>query len=39
MTIDAKARQKIEEAVQGKKDQEEKADAAIWAAVALNAGL
>lgn len=39
VSVEDKARQKIEEAIQGKKDREQKANAAIWAAVVLNAGL
>jgi uncharacterized protein (DUF697 family) len=38
-SLEVKARQKIEEAVQGQKDREQKANAAIWATVALSAGM
>jgi hypothetical protein len=37
-SLENKARQKIEEAVQEKKDREQKANAAVWAAVVVSAG-
>jgi uncharacterized protein (DUF697 family) len=38
-SIEARAKKKIEEAVQAKKDKDDKANTAIWSAVALSAGL
>jgi uncharacterized protein (DUF697 family) len=39
MSVEEKVRKKIEEAVRQKKDKDDKANTAIWTAVALSAGL